>query len=261
MEFTFLLYILAGAAVGIAVGVTGVGGGSLMTPLLLMFGFPPNVAIGTDLLYAAITKSGGIVAHHKKGNIDWAIARRMALGSIPAAIFTSIVLKLFFSDASAYSHILTLALGIMLVATSFVLFFRNKLKERAENNLGIMGLAHRYPIPFTIVMGFIIGVFVTLSSVGAGAIGAAVLMSLYPHLPSHRVVGIDIAHAVPLTFIAGIAHLWLGNVDFLLLFCLLIGSLPAVHLGAQLGSYIPNKVLQPVLASLLMVIGIKFVFF
>jgi len=232
-----------------------------MTPLLLMFGFPPNVAIGTDLLYAAVTKSSGVLAHHKKGNIDWAIAKRMAIGSIPAAILTSIMLKLFFSDAGDYTHILTLALGIMLVVTSFVLFFRNKLKERAENNLGIMGLAHRHPIPFTIVMGFIIGVFVTLSSVGAGAIGAAVLMSLYPHLPSHRVVGVDIAHAVPLTFIAGIAHLWLGNVDFVLLFCLLIGSLPAIHLGAQIGSNIPSKVLQPVLASLLMVIGLKFVFF
>jgi len=261
MEFTYLLYILAGAAVGVAVGITGVGGGSLMTPLLLMFGFPPNVAIGTDLLYAAVTKSSGVLAHHKKGNIDWAIAKRMAIGSIPAAILTSIMLKLFFSDAGDYTHILTLALGIMLVVTSFVLFFRNKLKERAEKNLGIMGLAHRHPIPFTIVMGFIIGVFVTLSSVGAGAIGAAVLMSLYPHLPSHRVVGVDIAHAVPLTFIAGIAHLWLGNVDFVLLFCLLIGSLPAIHLGAQIGSNIPSKVLQPVLASLLMVIGLKFVFF
>jgi len=261
MELTFLLYILAGASVGIAVGITGVGGGSLMTPLLLMFGFPPNVAIGTDLLYAAITKSSGIVAHHKKGNVDWRIAKRMALGSIPAAIVTSIMLKLFFSDASDYAHILTFSLGIMLVLTSFVLFFRNKLKERAENNLGIMGLANRYPVPFTIIMGFIIGVFVTLSSVGAGAIGAAVLMSLYPHLPSHRVVGIDIAHAVPLTFIAGIAHLWLGNVDFMLLFCLLIGSLPAIHLGAQIGTKIPNKILQPLLASILMGIGIKYVFF
>ncbi|MFT6390205.1 MAG: putative membrane protein YfcA [Cellvibrionaceae bacterium] len=261
MEFTFLLYILAGAVVGVAVGVTGVGGGSLMTPLLLIFGFPPNVAIGTDLLYAAITKSSGVLAHHKKGNIDWRIAKRMALGSVPAAILTSLTLKLFFSNASDYTHILTLSLGIMLVVTSFVLFFRHKLKERAENNQGIMGLAHRHPTPFTIVIGFIIGVFVTLSSVGAGAIGAAVLMSLYPHLPGHRVVGIDIAHAVPLTFIAGIAHLWLGNVDFVLLFCLLIGSLPAIHLGTQIGSRIPSKVLQPILASLLMLIGLKFVFF
>lgn len=261
MEFTFLLFILAGAVVGLAVGITGVGGGSLMTPLLLMFGFPPNVAIGTDLLYAAITKSGGIVSHNKKGNIDWKLVRLMALGSIPAAILTSLILKLFFSDASEYTHILTLSLGIMLVVTSFVLFFRGKLKYRAENNIGFLGFTHRHPVFFTIFMGFVIGVFVTLSSVGAGAIGAAVLMTLYPHLPSHRVVGVDIAHAVPLTFIAGIAHLWLGNVDFVLLFCLLVGSLPAIYLGTHIGSRIPNKVLQPVLASILMGLGLKYVFF
>ena len=261
MELTFLLYIIAGATVGIAVGITGVGGGSLMTPLLLLFGYPPNVAIGTDLLYAAITKSGGIISHHHKRNIDWRLVRRMALGSIPAAIITSLLLKFFFGGAEGYSHILTLSLGVMLVLTSSVLFFRQRLKEQAENNVGILGFAHRYPAPFTVFMGFIIGVFVTLSSVGAGAIGAAVLMTLYPHLPSHRIVGVDIAHAVPLTFIAGIAHLWLGNVDFILLACLLIGSLPAIHLGTLIGSHLPNKVLQPLLAFILMGLGLTFIFF
>jgi uncharacterized membrane protein YfcA len=261
MEFTFVLYILAGAAVGFAVGMTGVGGGSLMTPLLLLFGFPPNVAIGTDLLYAAITKSGGVISHHRNANIDWRLVKNMALGSIPAALLTSLFLKFFFSNANEYTHILTTALGIMLVLTSFVLFFRQGLKKQAEDDRGILATAHKHTTLFTILMGFIIGIFVTLSSVGAGAIGAAVLMSLYPHLPSHRIVGVDIAHAVPLTFIAGIAHLWLGNVDFILLACLLIGSLPAIHYGTQFGKRVPNKVLQPLLAFLLMGLGVKFVFF
>lgn len=261
MELTFILYTMAGAIVGLAVGITGVGGGSIMTPLLLLFGFPPNIAIGTDLLYAAVTKSSGAVAHHKRKNVDWKLVCRMTAGSIPAAIITSLILKFYFQDAEDYSHILTFSLGIMLFLTSFVIFFRDRLKARALENRGFIGIAHRHPVFSTVFMGFFIGTFVTLSSVGAGAIGAAVLLTLYPHLPTHRIVGVDIAHAVPLTFIAGIAHIWLGNVDWLLLACLLIGSIPAIHVGSHIGTRVPNRVLQPMLAFLLMGLGLKFVFF
>jgi uncharacterized protein len=261
IEATFLLYILAGAAVGLAVGITGVGGGSLMTPLLLLFGFPPNVAIGTDLLYAAITKSGGIYSHQKQGNIQWSLVRRLAWGSLPAAVVTSLALHYLFGDANEYSHILTFSLGVMLVFTSSVLFFRQRLKVKDHTKGRFLSFAHKHTAPFTIVMGAILGVFVTLSSVGAGAIGAAILMTLYPSLAARKIVGVDIAHAVPLTFIAGFAHLLLGNVDFVLLGSLLVGSLPAVILGAKLSTKIPNNMLQPILASILMVLGIKFVFF
>jgi uncharacterized membrane protein YfcA len=261
METVFLLYILAGAAVGLAVGITGVGGGSLMTPLLLMFGFPPNVAIGTDLLYAAITKSGGVIAHQQQKNIDWSLVIRLAIGSLPAAIITSFSLSYFFDDANAYSHLLTFALGIMLVLTSTVLFFRQRLKPKIGQKNRFWDFTHKHSLGCTIIMGAILGVFVTLSSVGAGAIGAAILMMLYPHLAAHKVVGIDTAHAVPLTFIAGFAHLLLGNVNFVLLGSLLVGSLPAIYFGARLSRRIPNTLLQPILASLLMIIGLKFVFF
>jgi uncharacterized membrane protein YfcA len=261
MEATFLLYILAGAVVGLAVGITGVGGGSLMTPLLLLFGFPPNIAIGTDLLYAAITKSGGIYSHQKQGNIQWSLVRRLAWGSLPAAIITSLALHFLFGDANEYSHILTFSLGIMLVFTSSVLFFRQRLKVGHQVKGKLLTFAHKHSALFTVAMGVILGVFVTLSSVGAGAIGAAILMTLYPNLPARKIVGVDIAHAVPLTFIAGFAHLLLGNVDFVLLGSLLLGSLPAVILGAKLSTKIPNNFLQPILASLLMILGVKFVFF
>ena len=266
MELIWVAYIVAGAVVGIAVGITGVGGGSLMTPLLLLFGIPPNVAIGTDLLFAAITKAGGVYPHHKAGNIEWPILRSMALGSIPAAVVTSIMLKLFFSDASDYTHILTFSLGVMLVLTSLVLLFRRKvtdvnIRQERKNAKGFVAWANKNPALLTTFIGVFIGVFVTLSSVGAGAIGAAVLLYLYPHLISQKIVGTDIAHAVPLTLIAGIAHLWLGNVDFLLLGCLLIGSLPAIHLGTAISNRLPSHVLQPILASILMILGIKFVFF
>lgn len=244
---------------GLAVGITGVGGGSLMTPLLILFGFPYHVAIGTDLLYASVTKAGGVIAHQRKGQIDWPIVMLLGAGSIPAAVLTALLLKTVFEGANDYEHLLTSSLGIMLILTSAVLLFKSKLqgaKDKQTTNF------ERYRKPATILMGVILGVFVTLSSVGAGAIGTAILLILYPYLQARQIVGTDIAHAVPLTLVAGLGHLiFLGNVDFVLLGCLLIGSLPAVNLGTKLGAKIPNHLLQPVLAFILMGLGIKFALF
>ncbi len=256
------LYILAGAGVGLAVGITGVGGGSLMTPLLIMFGFPYNVAIGTDLLYAAATKASGVVAHAKQKTIDWKLVGYLAAGSIPASVVTAYLLDNVFTDANDYEPLLTTSLGIMLILTSLVLLFGRKLKEEANQDNEQTRWMHRHAASITFAAGLFLGVFVTLSSVGAGALCAALLLTLYPYLPAVKVVGTDIAHAVPLTLIAGLGHLlFLGNVDFLLLGCLLIGSIPAIHLGTKIGSKLPNHVLQPGLAALLMFIGAKFVFF
>ena len=252
-----IAFIIAGAAVGLAIGVTGVGGGSLMTPILILFGIPFNVAIGTDLLYAAFTKMGGAVAHQRQRTIDWVLVRRLAAGSIPAAIATTLMLDSVFSSVSNYGPLLTTSLGIMLILTSAVLLFKRKIEAVKE-----VGKAPKHQATITVFAGALLGIFVTLSSVGAGAFCAALLLVLYPHLPALRVVGTDIAHAVPLTLVAGIGHLvFLGNVDLQLLGCLLIGSLPAVHYGAKIGAKLPHKVLQPVLASLLMGLGLKFVFF
>lgn len=254
-----LLYIFAGAAVGLAVGITGVGGGSLMTPLLILFGFPYNVAIGTDLLYAAVTKAGGVVAHQRKGNIRWDIVKRMALGSLPSAIVTALLLKTVFTNSGDYEHLLTSSLGVMLILTSIVLLFKSKLQPLASPTEGRTTLKTKI---ITVCMGVFLGIFVTLSSVGAGAIGTAILLVFYPTLKAHHIVGSDIAHAVPLTLIAGLGHLiFLGNVDFVLLGCLLIGSLPAVSLGTRLGAKLPSHLLQPVLAGILMILGVKFAIF
>ncbi|ODS25092.1 hypothetical protein AB835_00015 [Candidatus Endobugula sertula] len=261
MESSYLLYIFFGAVVGFAVGVTGVGGGSLMTPLLLLIGFPPHIAIGTDLLYASITKFGGALSHHYQKNIDWALVRRMAIGSVPAAIFTALILKFFFQNSEDYKHILTFVLGIMLVLTSATIFFRQRLQKKRASDSSRFTIAHAHVGRVTTGMGVVIGVLVTLSSVGAGAIGASVLMTLYPYLSSYRIVGIDIAHAVPLTLIAGMGHLWLGNVDMGLLVGLLVGSLPAIYLGTHIGRQLPHRILQRLLASILMGLGLKFVFF
>jgi len=256
-----LLYILAGAGVGLAVGITGVGGGSLMTPILILFGFPYHIAIGTDLLYAAITKASGVVAHQKRGSINWRIVFLLAGGSIPAALATTYLLANVFGDASHYEGLLTSSLGIMLILTSAVLFLKGRQQPSSQPSTSL-SFGQRHSTKLTLVMGLLLGTFVTLSSVGAGAIGTAILLLLYPRLPALHVVGTDIAHAVPLTLIAGLGHLiFLGNVDFVLLGCLLIGSLPAVQLGSRIGAKLPNNILQPILASILMVIGIKFALF
>lgn len=255
-----LLYIAAGAAVGMAVGLTGVGGGSLMTPLLILFGFPYNVAIGTDLLYAAVTKAGGVVAHRRQKSVQWSIVKFLALGSIPASLLTALSLRFLFGGADDYQQLLTRSLGVMLVLTALVILARGFLQRSTDRPAGSIGLFFRtHATTVTVIAGVFLGVFVTLSSVGAGAFCAALLMVLYPRLPALHVVGTDIAHAVPLTLIAGLGHLLLlGNVDFLLLLCLLVGSLPAIHLGTRLAARIPGHILQPILAMLLLGMGFKF---
>ncbi len=258
MEILFLT--TTGAIIGLIVGLTGVGGGALMTPALLLFGFPAHIAIGTDLWFAAITKSSGVYAHHKKGHVNWKIAANLAIGSLPAALITGILLALWFDTASHYSSLLKTALGFMLILTSLVLLFRSKIsraytrKTKSQTNDPVFSIK-------LIFVGILLGALVTLSSVGAGAIGTAVLMIMFPYLLPKQIVGTDIAHAVPLTFTAGLVHLYLGNVDFALLFSLLLGSIPAIYVGTILSSKIPAKFLHPILASLLMVLGMKYAIF
>lgn len=260
-EIHTIMYILAGAGVGLAVGITGVGGGSLMTPLLLLFGFPTHIAIGTDLFYAAITKAGGVLSHHRQSSVQWDVVFRLARGSIPASIITVIILNVYFDHSDHYSHVLVTTLGVMLILTSVVLMFKKRLQALSQSRLNEDSFLTKHRNTLTTLMGVILGVCVTLSSVGAGAFGAAILLVLYPNLSPFKVIGTDIAHAVPLTLIAGLGHLSLGNVNFILLFSLLLGSLPAIHLGTLLGKRLPDKVLQPTLASILLLIGVKYAFF
>lgn len=257
MEILFLA--MTGAVVGLIVGITGVGGGALMTPVLLLFGFPPHIAIGTDLWFAALTKSGGLYAHQKKGHVHWSIVLNLAAGSLPAALLTGLALTFWFGSAENYASLLTTALGFMLILTSVVLIFRNRLSVGYRRKTQItQGHAFSMKLLFA---GMALGSLVTLSSVGAGAIGTAVLMLMFPYLIPKQIVGTDIAHAVPLTFIAGAVHLYLGNVDFALLLALLLGSLPAIHIGSSLSGRIPSRLMQPVLATLLMLLGMKYAIF
>lgn len=259
----FFIYAISGAFVGIVVGLTGIGGGSLMTPLLLLFGIPPHIAVGTDLLYAAITKASGVVSHQKRGSINWSIVSVMALGSIPSAIVTGILLSYFFVDYKEYTGVITTALGVMLVLTASLLMFRKKIQlfSNRQADLSSESWMQANKTVITLLMGVLLGFLVTLSSVGAGAIGTAILLVLYPKLKSMNIVGTDIAHAVPLTLIAGLVHLGLGNVDYSLLLALLVGSIPAVHLGTKIGTKIPEDILRHALALILLTLGVKYIFF
>ena len=259
----FLLHIFAGAGVGFAIGLTGVGGGSLMTPLLLLFGYPAPVAIGTDLLYAALTKTGGAIANHRRANVDWAVVRLLALGSIPS----SIILHFFlsgsdFQDSDEFEKLLTLSLGIMLTVTSIILIFKGKLREKSIEGSPrvIMSAIHHHRSLVTWLMGILLGICVTLSSVGAGAFGAAILLIIYSQTPAAKIIGTDIAHAVPLTFIAGMGYMLNGLVDFKLLAGLLVGSLPAIYFGSRLSSQIPERLLQLILTSILLLLGLYYIF-
>ena len=260
MEFILNpLLPLSGFAVGLLVGLTGVGGGSLMTPLLvLLFGFKPATAVGTDLLYAAITKSGGSWVHHRHDNIDWAITKRLALGSVPAAALTLLVLAQLGVQGHGATGLISIALGVALLLTAASLFFRQRLLDLAHRRPPSADFQKRTPA-LTVLVGAIVGALVTISSVGAGALGVTALTFLYPNLATRRIVGSDIAHAVPLTLVAGLGHWWLGTVDVVLLASLLIGSLPGIALGAHFATKVPERALRGLLASVLLLIGGKLI--
>ena len=255
-------YIISGLSVGLLVGITGVGGGSLMTPLLMfLFGFSPTTAVGTDLLFAALTKTGGVFVHHgKHKSVEWRIVGLLAAGSLPASIATLFALAHFAKVGRDISHLMTYSLGIALILTALALFFRSRLQQAGKfEEVHTPGRFHHLQAPATVIIGLVLGILVTMSSVGAGALGTVALLFLYPRLPTVKIVGTDLAHAIPLTAIAGFGHWQLGHIDFTLLGSLLIGSLPGIWLGSHLSAKIPEKYLRPILASVLMLIGFKFV--
>jgi uncharacterized protein len=261
MDVAVLGFIVAGLLVGFIVGMTGVGGGSLMTPILLWFGINPATAVGTDLLYAAITKSGGIFVHQKNKNIDWSITGWLTLGSVPAAALTLWLLSTLDSDIQAMNAIIKQTLGFVLLLTALAILFKQQLLAFAQKHA-----SDRYHLSsnslnvLTVFTGLLLGTMVTLTSIGAGALGTVVLFILYPFLTTKRLVGTEIAHAVPLTLVAGLGHASMGNMDWHLLGYLLIGSLPGIYMGSHLSGRIPDHVLRPCLATMMVFIGYKLAF-
>jgi len=253
------LYSLSGFAVGLLVGMTGVGGGSLMTPLLiLLFGIHPATAVGTDLLYAAATKTAGSLLHGLARSIDWRIVRRLASGSVPATCVTLLILSKLNLDSEAVGNLITLVLGFALFVTAFVLVLGQPIIEWYRAHVAT--LSERRTALATVVVGAALGVLVSISSVGAGAIGVVALMLLYPGLPMAKVVGSDIAHAVPLTLIAGTGHWMMGSVDWHIIVSLLAGSLPGILVGSYFAIRVPERALRLILATTLFVVASRMVY-
>ena len=253
------LYSLSGLFVGTLVGFTGVGGGSLMTPLLvLLFGIHPTTAVGTDLLYAGLTKIVGTAVHGRNKTVEWRITGLLALGSVPATILTLLLLASMGQNGQAAGSVINLVLGIALIVTAISLLFRRWLLTTLARHTERLSPAQVAGL--TAALGVVLGVLVSISSVGAGAIGVTVLILLYPKLPVARLVGSDIAHAVPLTLIAGTGHWLIGSVDWQLLASLLVGSIPGIMVGSQIAGHVPDRVLRPILASTLALVGAKLAF-
>jgi uncharacterized membrane protein YfcA len=248
------IYALSGLLVGALVGFTGVGGGSLMTPLLvLVFHIHPATAVGTDLLYAGITKSVGATVHGARRTVDWGIVVRLASGSVHAAAITLLLMNHFHARAEGQHGVITTMLGVALIMTGIAILFRRLILTFFASKVGEFNPGRR--TWFTILLGVVLGALVSISSVGAGAIGVTVLLVLYPKLPAAKLVGSDIAHAVPLTLLAGFGHWMMGSVDFSLLASLLVGSVPGIIIGSLLSSRASDSVLRPILASTLALVG------
>ncbi len=251
--------IISGFAVGLLVGLTGVGGGSLMTPLLtLAFGYAPTVAVGTDLAFAAITKGAGTLAHGVHGQVRWPIVKRLCLGSLPAALLTLWCLRHVGSANAALLQFIKISIAVSVLLTVLAIALRSRLLAflRCCPGYPLMGHTQTW---VTVFIGAVLGALVTVSSIGAGAVGATLIFLLHPTLEPSEIVGTDIAYAVPLTALAAVGHLWLGHVHWDLLGALLLGSVPGIWLGARLSRSLPERFVRLTLVTTLTLVAVKLV--
>ncbi len=255
-----LSYVISGFIVGILVGLTGVGGGSLMTPLLtLLFGVSPSVAVGTDLAFASITKSAGTFTHNLRGTVNWHIVKLLSVGALPAAVLATIGLKHFGAPGHEIGQIIRYTIAASVLLTVVALIFKRRMVSWL-NRHPEKQLHGRTLTTTTILAGTALGVLVTVSSIGAGAIGATLIVMLYPKLNPAEIAGTDIAYAVPLTAIAALGHWWLGSINWPLLATLLLGSVPGIILGSVAAKSVPERLLRGLLATTLTLVAAKLIF-
>jgi uncharacterized membrane protein YfcA len=252
-------FVASGFAVGVLVGLTGVGGGSLMTPLLtLLFNVSPTVAVGTDLAFACVTKTAGTFVHRLTGTVHWHIVRLLCWGALPAAIISTLALQRFGALDKDIAQFIRYSIAVSVMLTVIAIIYRKRMQQwmNAHPERQLQG---RQLEIATVVSGAVLGTLVTISSIGAGAVGATLLVLLYPRLSPAEIAGTDIAYAVPLTAIAALGHWWLGSIDWPLLGMLLIGSVPGITIGSLAAKAVPEKILRILLASTLTGIAVKLV--
>ncbi|MGQ3887927.1 sulfite exporter TauE/SafE family protein [Legionella sp. CNM-1927-20] len=256
-----LMYPIAGAFTGFIVGLTGVGGGALMTPiLLLIFGVAPTAAVATDLWFATITKIAAVLIHHREQQVDWPVVRKLWFGSLPAA-FIMVLALLTGHLTTLHSKFLTSIIGSVILLTATVLLIKNWLKRQlAYRQTFLIHFLSQKQQYLTIISGITLGILVSLTSIGAGALGSVMLLFLYPKMTPNLLVGTDIAHAIPLALVAGLGYLIGGHVDGLLLFSLLLGSIPAAILGSFAATQFKNSKLRYCIVAILSVSGLKLMF-
>lgn len=245
------IIVSGGFVVGFLVGLTGVGAGSLMTPFLIsVIGVSPVLAVGTDLLFASITKASAAWRHHSLGNVNWPIVRWLATGSLPGAALVLAWIYLAQPDVHVLAGLIRQVLAVALVVSALSVAAYPLLKRYA-----MAAVDYAEPVTVrkapTLLLGLVLGVLVALTSVGAGAIGVVALTALYHSLWARRLVGTDIVHAIPLTFLAGASHFGMGNVDLPILGLLLIGSVPGIALGSRITGLVPDWVLRVALSLVL----------
>jgi hypothetical protein len=252
-------YSVGGFLVGLMVGQTGMGGGALMTPvLILLFGVHPATAVGIDLLYASVTKTIGTLVHGLSRTVKWRIVGLLACGSVPATAATLLLISHFDITGSTASAVISNLLGAMLLLTALSLVFRRQFLAFVGTRL--VAVTPRRTTLLTVLTGAVLGVLVTISSVGAGAIGVTALVMLYPKMPAQRIVGSDIAHAVPLTLLAGLGHSILGTVDLHILVSLLCGSIPAIIVASIASARTSDTIVRVALGVVLLLVCARFWF-
>ncbi len=248
---------VVGLIVGFLVGVTGTGGGALLTPLLIVLGFaPPMMAVGTDLVWSTVTKAAGALVHWRQQTVDLTIVKRLAVGSIPGALVGLLVLAhLRASDQSGSDRLVVRMLGAALVAVALSMFWRCFRKPR-KPTVSLMQDPRRLAW-LTTLTGAVVGFLVSITSVGSGSLIIACLVVLYQGMPLRRIVGSDIVHALVLVGVAALGHLGMRSINFVLLKWLLVGSIPGVWLGSRMTEWVPEKALRPMLGTTLLLLGYK----